>query len=104
MFLFRNADWIFEPCIGVSAGLIYARGLESPELPLTRQVYVPWFDAALIARIQSPRIGPLRLEGQAELGTALVTHGFRFDDPDVAVFEVRPEPALGARVGISVPL
>lgn len=103
-FPFRNANWVVEPCIGVSAGLIYARGLQSSELPLARQVYVPWFDAALIGRVRSPRIGPLRLEAQAEVGSALVTHGFRFDEPDGAVFEVRPDPALAARVGIFVPL
>lgn len=81
-----------------------ARGLQSSELPLAKQVYVPWFDAALIGRIQTPSIGPLRLEGQAEVGSGLVTHRFRFDEPNAAVFKVRPGAALAARVGIVVPL
>ena len=60
LLLFRDADWRFEPCVGVSAGLIYARGLESPELPLTRQVYVPWFDASqLINRVTLDATDPI---------------------------------------------
>jgi hypothetical protein len=103
-FPFGNADWVVEPCIGVSLGVLYARGLPSAELPLPGQVFIPWFDAALSGRLQSPQIGPVRLEGQAEIGSALVTHRFRFDEPDVAVFEAGPDPALAVNVGIFVPL
>jgi hypothetical protein len=83
---------------------MHALGIAGPELAEAREVFAPWVDAALIGRVRTPPLGGLRLEGQLEVGSALVDHHFRFDQPRATVHWVRPGLAAGAYIGVVVPL
>jgi hypothetical protein len=99
-----ETHWVFAPCLAVSVGLMHALGIAGPELAEAREVFAPWVDAALIGRVRTPPLGGLRLEGQLEVGSALVDHHFRFDQPRATVHWVRPGLAAGAYIGVVVPL
>lgn len=99
-----EAPWVLAPCIGVGVGAMHASGLDGPALEQTRDAFGLWLDVALIGRVQTPPLGGLRLEGQLEVGSALVDHRYHFDQPRDTVYRARPGLAPGAHVGVVVPL
>jgi hypothetical protein len=99
-----EASWVLAPCLGVGVGAMHASGLDGPALEQTREAFGLWLDVALLGRVQTPPLGGLRLEGQLEVGSALVDHRYRFDQPRNVVYRARPSLAPGAHVGIVVPL
>lgn len=99
-----NEDWVIEPCVTVSVGLLLARGLEESALARAQQSETPWVDAAVVVRAQTPLLGPVRFEAQLELGTAVTDHRFEFEDPEVTLFHPRFGPGPAARLGAIFPL